>query len=151
MLKNKAERTKMFSYPAILETDTNGQVMVTFPDIPEAATAGDSETDALHMAVDALESAIEIYFDEKRTVPAPSRAKHGQRTIALPATATAKVLLHNEMLAQGIKKSELARRLKIAPPNIERIFNIHHGTKLDTIEKALNALGKQLDMRLSCR
>jgi antitoxin HicB len=66
-----------------------------------------------------------------------------------PATATAKVLLHNEMLSQGVRKAELARRLNIAPPNVERIFSIRHATKLATIEAALAALGKRLDVRVA--
>lgn len=139
----------MLIYPATFKTDSNGQILVTFQDIPEAVTAGDDTEDALRMAVDALETALDFYFDDKRPVPAPSKAKRNQHAVALSATATAKVLLHNEMLAQGVRKAELARRLNIAPPNVERIFSIRHATKLATIEAALAALGKRLDVRVA--
>ena len=82
-------------YPLDLQPDTNGQYLVTFPDIPEAATAADSKEEALVMAVDALESAFDFYFDEKRLVPPPSKVKRGQPFINLPATVAAKVMLHN--------------------------------------------------------
>ena len=105
-------------YPIDLQVDTNGQYLVTFPDLPEAATAADTKEEALVMAVDALESALDFYFDEKRLVPSPSRVKRGQAFVDLPATVAAKAMLHNEMLATVIKKAELARLMKMAAPNV---------------------------------
>jgi antitoxin HicB len=134
----------MFSYPVHLEKDTNGAWLVTFPDIPEAASVGDDEDEALLNAIDALESAIEIYFDEKREVPAPSKARRGQRTVRLPALVTAKVLLANEMIRQGVRKAELARRLELHMPQIDRLLDPRHSSKLDTIERAFEKLGKHL-------
>jgi antitoxin HicB len=103
----------------------------------------------LHNAVDALETALDFYFEDRRAVPLPSRPRRGQQTVALPSLVVAKALLHNEMLAQGMKKAELARRLNIAPPNVERIFRVKHKTRIETVEAALASLGKQIDLRLS--
>lgn len=136
----------MYSYPVHLEKDTNGSLLVTFPDIPEAASVGDNEDEALLNALDALESAIEIYFDEKREVPAPSKARKGQRAVTLPALVTAKVLLANEMVRQGVRKAELARRLELHMPQIDRLLDPRHSSKLDTIERAFEKLGKRLDV-----
>lgn len=133
-------------YPIDIALDSNGQYLVTFPDIPEAATAADTKEEALAMAVDALESALDFYFDDKRPVPAPSKARRGQAAVDLPATAAAKALLHNEMLARGIKKAELARRMKMAAPNVERIFHAKHGTKFETLEAAFAALGRKIEI-----
>jgi antitoxin HicB len=133
-------------YPIHIELDTNGQYFVTFPDIPEAATAADTREEALLMAADALESAIDIYFDDKRMVPPPSKVKRGQQSVYLSATVAAKAMLHNEMLAKGIKKAELARRMKIAPSNIERIFHAKHGTKFETLEAAFAALDRKIEI-----
>ena len=91
----------MFSYPVKMERATNNTYLVTFPDIPEAVSVGDDEDEALLNALDALESAIEIYFDEKREVPLPSKAKKGQSVVKLPALVVSKVLLANEMIRQG--------------------------------------------------
>lgn len=133
-------------YPIRIELDTNRQYLVTFPDIPEAATSADTEAEALVMAIDALESALDFYFDEKRLVPPPSRVKRGQAFVDLPVTVSAKAMLHNEMLAKGIKKAELARRMKMAAPNVERIFHAKHGTKFETLEAAFAALGKKIEI-----
>jgi antitoxin HicB len=136
----------MYSYPVNLEKDTNGSLLVTFPDIPEAASVGDDEDEALLNALDALESAIEIYFDEKREVPTPSKARKGQRAVTLPALVTAKVLLANEMIRQGVRKAELARRLELHMPQVDRLLDPRHSSKLDTIERAFEKLGKRLDV-----
>ncbi len=50
----------MLTYPVKLEPDTNDSLLVTFPDIPEAITAGDDEQDALAMGLDALITALEF-------------------------------------------------------------------------------------------
>jgi antitoxin HicB len=130
-------------YPIHIQLDTNGQYLVTFLDIPEAATTADTEGKALVMAVDALESALDFYFDDKRLVPPPSRVKRGQHFVDLPATVAAKAMVHNEMLAKGIKKAKLARRMNMAAPNVERIFHAKHGTKFETLKAAFAALGKK--------
>ena len=71
---------------------------VTFPDIPEAITCGDDEQDALRHAVDALESALDFYFEKNQPVPMPSAPKHGQRLVELPASVASRVLAWNESL-----------------------------------------------------
>ncbi len=133
-------------YPINLELDTNGQYLVTFPDIPEAVTAADKKDEISSMALDALESALDFYFDQKRHIPIPSALAGDQLFVDVPATVIAKVMLHNEMLTKGIKKAELARRMKMAPPNVERIFNARHGTKFETLEQAFAALGKRIEI-----
>ncbi len=90
----------MLTYPVTLKPDDNGTLLVGFPDIPEANSVGDDEQEALLNAEDALEAALEIYFDKKRPIPMPSKVKKDQQAVTLPALATAKVLLMNEMLAR---------------------------------------------------
>ena len=138
----------MLSYPVKMELDTNNTYLVTFPDIPEAVSVGDDEDEALLNALDALESAIEIYFDEKREVPPPSKSKKGQPVVTLPALVVSKVLLANEMIRQGIKKSELARRLDVHMPQVDRLLDPRHSSKLDAIEAAFNKLGKRLEVSI---
>jgi antitoxin HicB len=134
-------------YPVTLEIDETG-VLVGCSDIPEMHSVGDTVEEALNEAVDGLESAVEIYFDERRPVPLPSRSTRGQKTVTVPALVAAKILLHNEMLARGVKKADLARELNIAPPNVERIFRIRHKTRIETIESALSSMGRHLDVRI---
>jgi antitoxin HicB len=135
-------------FPVKLSKEPEGGYTVTFPDIPEAITCGESIEDALYHAKDALESAMDFYLDDKRPVPAPSKPKRGQHTVELPASVAAKVLLLNEMSGQKVRPAQLARRLKITPQEVTRLIDVHHTTKIDGIAVALKALGKTLEMRV---
>ncbi len=139
----------MLSYPVNLELDTNNTYLVTFPDIPEAVSVGEDKDEALIVGLDALESAIEIYFDEKREVPMPSKPRKGQPVVTLPALVVSKVLLANEMIRQGVRKSELARRLNVHMPQVDRLLDPRHSSKIEAIEAALLSLGKRLKISVA--
>jgi antitoxin HicB len=136
-------------YPVRLKAAEEGGYIVTFPDIPEAITQGEDIADALRHGADALESALEFYFDARRPVPLPSQPKRGQRAIELPASVAAKALLLNEMLRQKVRPAELARRLGTTPQQVNRLTNIRHITRIDGIETALRALGKRLLLKVA--
>jgi antitoxin HicB len=136
----------MLRYPARFEAAEEGGFVVTFRDIPEAITQGDTLEEARFMAADALLVSMEFYFDGKRPVPAPSKAAKGEELVALPASLSAKVLLWNAMMEQKVTPSDLARRLNTSPQAVNRIVDYRHATKIDTIAEALEALGKHLDI-----
>jgi antitoxin HicB len=133
-------------YPATIKPDGDGW-LVTFPDIPEALSAGATWEEAIVMARDALITALEFYFDEKREIPQPSRVKRGQTAIELPPSISAKVLLLNEMVKQRVRPSELAKRLGTTAQEVNRLTQLTHTTKIDGIGSALEALGKKLEIR----
>ena len=137
----------MLSYPIVLTPDSNGTLLVTFPDVPEAISVGEDEEDARIQALDALEAAFEIYFAQKRPIPMPSRARRGQPVVTLPALVATKVLLANEMVQQNVRKAELARRLNVNQVQVDRLLNLNHSSRLDMVESAFAALGKRLDIR----
>lgn len=136
-------------FPVILTPDEAGGFVVTFADIPEAITQGETEEEALEAAREALETALEFYFEDKRAVPAPSRPKRGQHVVELQASLAAKVLLLNEMVIQGVRPAELARRLHTTPQEVNRLTNLRHTTRIDGIDQALRALGRHLEIRLA--
>ncbi|MEX3932528.1 type II toxin-antitoxin system HicB family antitoxin [Paraburkholderia phymatum] len=135
----------MLRYPALFEPDGDG-FAVSFRDIPEALTSGETMEEARAMAADALLAAMDFYFEDRRPVPTPLKAKRGEELVALPASVSAKVLLLNEMIAQKVTPSDLARRLGTSPQVVNRIVDIKHATKIDTIAEALEALGRQLEI-----
>ncbi len=130
-------------YPVNLEPDTGGYV-VSFPDIPEALTQGDDREDALAMALDALVTSFDFYFEDSRPVPSPSPVTGDY--VEVPASVAAKVLLLNAFLASGLTRVELASRIGIKKQEVTRLFDLHHATKIDTIQKALAVLGKRLEI-----
>jgi len=133
----------MRAYPVNLRRDGK-HILAAFPDIPEAITQGRNRAEALAAAKDALETAMEFYFEDRRPVPAPSRPKRGQAVVELPASLSAKVLLLNEMLRQKIRPAELARRIGTTPQEVNRLTNLRHTSRIDGVATALRALGKRL-------
>lgn len=129
-------------YPAKFEKEGNSY-NITFRDIPEAITCGDDWDDALVMAQDALMTSMDFYFEDHRPVPMPSPAQDDEVLIELPVSVFAKVLLLNEMIEQNISNVELAKRIHVKPQEVQRITNLEHNTKIDTVARALKALGKQ--------
>ena len=136
-------------YPVILDAQAEGGFVVTFPDVPEAITQGEDEEEALLYAVDALEAALSSYVEARKPLPAPSKAKRGQRTVRPSALEGAKLGVYQAMTEQGVKKAELARRLGWHMPQVDRLFDLHHASRLDQLETAARALGLRLDVRLS--
>ncbi len=133
----------MFSYPARLTKDGAGYV-VSFRDIPEALTEGATRKEALEMAADALATAMDFYFEDRRAVPAPSDPEDGEDLVDLPASMAAKVLLLNEMVSSRVSPADLARKLSASPQTVTRIVDLRHSTKIDTIADAFAAMGKRL-------
>jgi antitoxin HicB len=133
----------MRAYPVKLTKDGKF-IKVNFPDIPEALTQGVDREEALVMAKEALELAMEFYFEDRRQVPAPSQPKRGQAVVELSASTSAKVLLLNEMLRQKVHPAELARRIGTTPQVVYRLTNLRHTSRIDGIDTALRALGKRL-------
>lgn len=136
-----------FLYPARVTREGN-EFLVTFPDVPEAITTGATRDEALAMAVDALVTSMDFYFEDRRAVPLPSPIKRGQVGIELPASVAMKVLLLNELVDAGVRNAELARRMGTTAQEVTRLTDLHHPTKIDTIARALKTLGRSLDLRV---
>lgn len=132
-------------YPARFKADKEaGGFVVNFPDVPEAHTQGDTMEQATRKAEEALELALTFYTEEWKDLPVSSAPKRGMRMIRVPALSEAKFKLYSALRAAGIKKVELARRLKCSPSQVDRLPDIQHGSKLDQLEAAFAAIGKHI-------
>ncbi|MBV1788614.1 type II toxin-antitoxin system HicB family antitoxin [Marinobacterium sp. D7] len=85
-------------YPVIVEPDGGGW-LVTFPDVPEALTGGDTREEVLKEAVGALVTAFEFYFEDRRAVPLPSDIQAGAESVVVPDSVWRRVLQFNDSLA----------------------------------------------------
>lgn len=139
----------MQKYPAHFDPADEGGYTVTFRDIPEAITQGDTLEEAEAMARDALVTAMTFYFEDGRTVPAPSKAQKDERLVELPPSVAAKVALLNARLTTGTRPADLARAMGIKPQEVTRIFALSHATKIDTVAAALAAMGHELELRVT--
>jgi antitoxin HicB len=136
-------------YPVVLSPAAEGGFVVSFPDVPEAITQGDDRAEALTNARDALETALEIYVDGNQELPAPRAPKRGQTLVSPAPLAALKFELYQTMREQGVRKSELARKLGWHMPQVDRLLDIRHASRLDQIERAARVLGKHVSVEIS--
>jgi antitoxin HicB len=139
----------MWDYPVTLEKDSDGSILVSFPDVPEAHTFGADADEAMLRAVDALETALAAYVEDGKDLPAPSRPRRGQRTVHPAALVALKLGIFQAMRDEGVRKAELARRLGWHLPQVDRLLDLNHASRLDQIEAAIAALGRRLDVRMA--
>ncbi|MFZ6767530.1 type II toxin-antitoxin system HicB family antitoxin [Undibacterium sp. Di26W] len=133
-------------YPATFTPEKSGSYAVTFRDIPEANTHGFDEENAMFEATEALVSAMASYFEKKRPVPLASALMPGEKLVELHLQVWAKVLLLNEMLQQNVRPAELARRMNTSAQVVNRLVDIKHATKIETIHEAMKSLGVSLSL-----
>jgi antitoxin HicB len=147
---NSVERPpNTMRYPALFSPADEGGFTVTFRDIPEAITEGDTLEEARAAAADALLTAMDFYFEDRRTVPKASKLKSGEELVELPASAWAKILLLNEMIEKKVRPSDLARLLDISPQEVNRLIDLGHATKIDAVSRAISALGRRLELAVA--
>lgn len=130
-------------YPANLIPDDNGTVRVEFPDVPEANSFGDSEVEALAQARDALETALEFYIERNVDLPKPSPL-HGRPGITPTPLGALRLQLYQSMREQNVNKAELARRLGWHYPQVLRLFDFEHASRVEQLEAGLAAVGRAI-------
>jgi antitoxin HicB len=136
-------------YPARFEPAPEGGFVVTFPDFDWGVTQGDTEAEAREMAEDALAAMIEEHVRSGEPLPRPTKPRGRKfRMIRLPALIAAKADLYQLFLESGVRKAELARRVGISKTNVDRLFDLRHRSRLDHLEKAFRALGKELRVEI---
>ena len=133
----------MLEYPIMLEEDDNDTLLVTSPDFPELTTFGDDRAEAIARAVDALEEVIAARMYDREDIPPPST---GDAYVALPTLTSVKVMLYQGMRDEGVGKAELARRLGWHMPQVDRVLDINHRSRLDQMDAALGAIGRRLQV-----
>ena len=119
-------------------------LLVTSLDFPELTTFGDDYAEAQARALDALQEAIAARIHDRRDIPPPSPG--GDARIALPTLTAVKVILYQGMRDQGIGKADLARRLGWHLPQVDRVLNVNHHSRLDQMDAALRAIGHRLQV-----
>jgi antitoxin HicB len=143
-------------YPVVLEPDDNGTVLVTCPDLPEVTTWGEDEQDALRHAADAIAEALAGIITRRERIPQASRpsaragsARSKRAAVHVPVLAPlveAKIALYRAAFDAGVSKAELGRRLGWHAPQVDRLFDLNHRSRIEQIDQALRALGKRISV-----
>ena len=133
-----------YVFAADFQPDPEGGFIVTFPDVPEAITFGDDLADARTSAAEALGLALRGYLVLGRPLPKAVAKRRGLVAVPVNAATALKLAVVEAFNASGLSKSELARRLGKAEGEARRILDPDHPTKVQALEAALAALGKEI-------
>lgn len=136
-------------YQVKLQHQDDGEILVTCADFPEMSSIGNSEEEALNEAADAIQTTLQMYIQDRRAIPVPSGKRKGTRPVNLPAMAVLKVGIYELMKEQGLRKADLARKLGIHMPQVDRLLDLRYSTKLDQLEKVIHALGRRMEVKVS--
>lgn len=133
-----------YEYPCVLAPEDGGGFSVSFPDVPEALTCGNSRAEALALAEEALAIALGTYMKSRESVPSPSRASRHHELVAVPPIVAAKLALYNAMRREGLTWAALARRLGLSEGEVRKLLDPDHRSQISQVEKALRAVGRGL-------
>ncbi len=140
-MEGAAVVTGRYRFPARLEPDEEGRLVVHFPDLPEALTDGADVAEALAEASDCLSTALAARIVNDEDIPSPSRLRQGQHLVAPDATMALKAALYSALRARKMAVADLARRLDIDERKAARLINPRAASRLSSLEAALSALG----------
>lgn len=135
-----------YAYPCRPRKDSEGRILISFRDVPEALTDGATKEEALFEAADALSAALAGYLVGDRELPTPSSARRGEYLVAPPNSMVMKIAVCTTARRKKVTPAELARALRIDLKEAHRIMDPDHNTKTDRMTVALAAMGVATDV-----
>ena len=135
-----------YAYPCLLTHDDGDAscYLVTFPNLPEALTAGATREESLLLAEDALVVALSMYVDAEEDIPRPSPASAEHHLITVPPRTAAQLALYTAMRRKGVSVHSLARSLGVRESKVRRLLDLDRPSRLDHVATALRPLGRSL-------
>lgn len=132
---------KRYGYPARLEPDEDGRLVVRFPDLPEALTDGADEAEALSEASDCLSEALAGRINRNEQLPTPSSVGRGMHLVEPEPTIALQAALYEALASRKLNPADLGQRLGIDERQAARLFDPRARIPLAKLEAALAALG----------
>src|SRR5215472_3369430 len=135
-----------YRYPATLEPDEDGRVVVRFADLPEALTDGPDLAEALVEAADCLSEALASRIVDGEEIPSPTAtdAGPGQHIISPSPTIALKAALYSALRHRDMTVADLATRLDMDWHQAARLVDPRRASKLTSLAAALGALNCQI-------
>lgn len=134
----------MFNYAVRLTHDLKTDSWeVSCRDLPLLHSVGDTVEEALAEAADGLVAAISLEMDARRPIPLASDAPQGEYIVSVPVLEAMKAALYNAMIETGTRKADLARQLGVNGPQVDRLLDVEHSSKVEKVELALAQLGRK--------
>ncbi|CNL24383.1 Antitoxin HicB [Yersinia frederiksenii] len=137
----------MFHYPASYTFDeVSGEYHIQYRDFPELESVTYSLDDIELEAQEGIKNGIAVEMEERRPIPAPSPLQAGDIAVHVSILVRLKAELHNAILATNTRKAEMARKLGLSLPQMDRLLNVDYASKVEVLEQALYLLGFEADI-----
>lgn len=134
------------SYGAKIQPDGAGY-LVTFRDIENAFTYGETLDEAIFNAQEVLDLMLLDRLEKDDEIPMPSKLKNGEIVVAPNPEVAAPALLHIMRMLESRTMADIARTMGVAYQSYQRIESGKNLT-MKSLKKAALALGSIVEIRL---
>lgn len=126
-----------------LKLDVDGDTwLVTAPAFPEVTTFGETNEEALRNGLSAILEAIAARIAASVDVPAPIDEDGLKFAVQIPSAVFLKAALYMTLRVRGLTRADLQRLMgEKNRTSVDRLFNIEHKSKLESMDAAFRALG----------
>lgn len=133
-------------YPAKIIPDADGFI-VTFRDLCNVFTEGDTYEEALFNAQEVLDILLQDMAKDDTNIPSPSVCENDEVPITVSPEVAVPVLLHKLRLARHFTMADVARTMGVSYQNYQQIESGKNIT-LRSLKKAASALGAIVEIKL---
>ena len=134
------------SYGAKIQPDGAGY-LVTFRDIENAFTYGETLDEAIFNAQEVLDLMLLDRLEKDEEIPMPSKLKNGEIVVTPSPEIVAPALLHIMRMLESRTMADIARTMGVAYQSYQRIESGKNLT-MKSLKKAALALGSIVEIRL---
>ena len=135
----------MIKYPARVIEEENGGYSLEFIDFPSCLTEGETKSQLIENAQDALSLVLGFRLEENREIPLPSNIED-EDIILINPDYHIQIPLTLKFLRKSLKltQKEVAEKLEVSYQTYQKIERCKRFPTIKTLEKVANALGKEL-------
>ncbi len=134
-------------YIAKIYSDTDGRWLVEFPDCPGCQTFGDTKTEAIEMAHEALEGWLETSMEHGDVPPHPA-SHRGEQIAVRPALAVA-IQLRWLRDDRGLTQTQLAKQIGVSQQQIAKLEKADANPTIGTLADLAKKIGVVLTISLA--
>jgi antitoxin HicB len=126
-----------------------GAYIVSFPDLPNINTYGETLRESLAHAEEALNGSLESDFERGFSLPSPTKPI-GKSYYAIPLLPHLEIAFTLRKLRSGKSQTEIAKKLGVSYQAYQRLENPRLcNPTMKTLEKIGSTLGLKIDLGLS--
>ncbi|EKD92412.1 MAG: hypothetical protein ACD_29C00023G0008 [uncultured bacterium] len=133
------------TYYANITRERDGYT-ITFRDLPNVFSEGETIDEALRNAQEALDGVLSVMTEEDYEVPIPTRAKKNEYPIPVSANIAAPILLRLVRKQHAQSQSAIARSMDVPYQQYQRLEHNCNMT-LKSLKRAATAMGSRVEIK----